>query len=55
MIGNDVDSDVNGAIDAGLAGILVRTGKYRAGDESRLKPGGVVAQDIGAAASLALQ
>lgn len=29
MVGDDVDSDVGGAIRAGLAGILVRTGKYR--------------------------
>jgi phospholysine phosphohistidine inorganic pyrophosphate phosphatase len=29
MIGDDVEADVGGAIDAGLAGILVRTGKYR--------------------------
>lgn len=29
MIGDDVESDVGGAIRAGLAGILVRTGKYR--------------------------
>ena len=55
MIGDDVDADVNGAIDAGLAGILVRTGKYRPGDESRLKPGGVVVQAIGAAVGAALQ
>ncbi len=29
IIGDDVETDVGGAIDAGLAGILVRTGKYR--------------------------
>ena len=29
MIGDDVEADVGGAIDAGLAGILMRTGKYR--------------------------
>ena len=29
MIGDDIDSDVGGAQQAGLAGILVRTGKYR--------------------------
>ncbi len=29
MIGDDIEADVGGAIDAGLAGILVRTGKYR--------------------------
>ena len=29
MVGDDVEADVQGAMDAGLAGILVRTGKYR--------------------------
>jgi len=29
MVGDDVESDVGGALEAGLAGILVRTGKYR--------------------------
>jgi HAD superfamily hydrolase (TIGR01458 family) len=29
MIGDDVESDVGGALAAGFAGILVRTGKYR--------------------------
>lgn len=39
MIGDDAESDVAGALAAGLAaGYLVRTGKYRDGDESRCKP-----------------
>ena len=29
MIGDDIESDIGGAQRAGLAGILVRTGKYR--------------------------
>jgi HAD superfamily hydrolase (TIGR01458 family) len=29
MVGDDVESDVGGALRAGLAGVLVRTGKYR--------------------------
>jgi HAD superfamily hydrolase (TIGR01458 family) len=29
MVGDDVESDVGGAMRAGLAGVLVRTGKYR--------------------------
>jgi HAD superfamily hydrolase (TIGR01458 family) len=29
MVGDDVETDVGGALDAGLSGILVRTGKYR--------------------------
>lgn len=52
MIGDDVEADVNGALAAGLRGILVKTGKYRPGDEVRLAPGGAVADDIGAAATL---
>lgn len=39
MIGDDVVNDVGGAQAAGLAGILIRTGKYRPGDEKR---GGIV-------------
>ena len=39
MIGDDAESDVAGALAAGLAeGYLVRTGKYRAGDETRYDP-----------------
>jgi HAD superfamily hydrolase (TIGR01458 family) len=29
MVGDDAEADIGGALDAGLAGILVRTGKYR--------------------------
>ena len=29
MVGDDIESDIGGAMGAGLAGILVRTGKYR--------------------------
>ena len=29
MVGDDVEADVGGALEAGLAGILVRTGKFR--------------------------
>ena len=28
MVGDDVESDIGGALAAGLTGILVRTGKY---------------------------
>ncbi len=40
MVGDDVEADVGGAIDAGLAGILVRTGKYRENlvSESGIEP-----------------
>lgn len=45
MIGDDVESDVGGAMAAGLQGLLVRTGKYRAGDEARLKNGPIRVED----------
>ncbi|KAI8617673.1 HAD-like domain-containing protein [Chytriomyces sp. MP71] len=35
MIGDDVRDDVEGALDAGMQGVLVQTGKYRDGDETR--------------------
>jgi HAD superfamily hydrolase (TIGR01458 family) len=35
MVGDDVVNDVLGAQAAGLTGVLVRTGKYRPGDEQR--------------------
>lgn len=38
MIGDDVESDVGGAMTAGLAGILVRTGKYAPGAERQIDP-----------------
>lgn len=33
MIGDDLENDIGGAQRAGLSGVLVRTGKYRADDE----------------------
>ncbi|MDQ2694961.1 MAG: TIGR01458 family HAD-type hydrolase [Pseudomonadota bacterium] len=36
MIGDDAAADVGGALAAGLQGILVRTGKYRPGDEAEV-------------------
>lgn len=39
MVGDDAETDVAGALQAGLAhALLVRTGKYREGDESRFEP-----------------
>jgi HAD superfamily hydrolase (TIGR01458 family) len=45
MVGDDVESDVGGALGAGLAGILVRTGKYRddALRGSGIEPSAIVA------------
>jgi HAD superfamily hydrolase (TIGR01458 family) len=44
MVGDDVESDVGGALAAGLAGILVRTGKYHedAVQRSGVEPTAVV-------------
>jgi HAD superfamily hydrolase (TIGR01458 family) len=38
MIGDDAESDIAGAMALGCRGILVRTGKYRPGDEARITP-----------------
>jgi ribonucleotide monophosphatase NagD (HAD superfamily) len=40
MIGDDVRDDIGGAQNIGIQGILVRTGKYTSGDESKhgIKP-----------------
>lgn len=47
MIGDDARDDVQGAMDAGMQAILLRTGKYRPGDEDRLpRPPLFVAADI---------
>ena len=35
MIGDDIETDIGGAKDSGLKGILVKTGKYRPGCESQ--------------------
>ena len=44
IIGDDIDADVGGGQQAGLKGILVRTGKYRQGytDASTVKPEKVI-------------
>ncbi|WP_309397339.1 TIGR01458 family HAD-type hydrolase [Cerasicoccus maritimus] len=36
MIGDDVNGDIVGAVNAGLQGCLVRTGKYRSSDDDTL-------------------
>jgi len=39
MVGDDAEADVAGALTAGLgSALLVRTGKYRPGDETKAKP-----------------
>jgi HAD superfamily hydrolase (TIGR01458 family) len=38
MIGDDVEADVAAAMEVGLSGILVQSGKYVAGDEKKIEP-----------------
>lgn len=54
MVGDDWEADVNGAIEAGLKGILVKTGKYTERDEDRLRSEAMTVQDIAAAAKIIL-
>jgi len=50
MVGDDVLADVDGALAAGIKGILVKTGKYQPGDESKItRPGAEILADINAA------
>ena len=44
LIGDDLADDIGGAQAAGIPGILVRTGKYRAGDEAHpdIRPAAIV-------------
>ncbi|MEJ2435944.1 MAG: TIGR01458 family HAD-type hydrolase [Pseudolabrys sp.] len=51
VVGDDVEADVVGAVAAGMQGILVRTGKYRSGDEALLPDGAMLSRDIGDAVS----
>ncbi|MGI9289026.1 MAG: TIGR01458 family HAD-type hydrolase [Pseudomonadales bacterium] len=57
MVGDDVLSDVIGAVDAGLQGILVKTGKYREKDELQLADSnkGYCVTDISEAVDLIIQ
>jgi HAD superfamily hydrolase (TIGR01458 family) len=38
MVGDDVEFDVSASVALGMQGVLVKTGKYRPGDEERLQP-----------------
>lgn len=38
MVGDDAEFDASGCVALGMRGVLVRTGKYREGDEGRFSP-----------------
>ena len=38
MVGDDVEFDVAASVGLGMQAVLVRTGKYRAGDEQKAAP-----------------
>ncbi len=46
MVGDDVIADVKGAVDVGLAGCLVKTGKFQSGDETQLPEGAFILENI---------
>jgi HAD superfamily hydrolase (TIGR01458 family) len=54
MVGDDVFGDVEGALKAGLGACLVRTGKYRAGDEGHISGDFPVVDSVVEAAELAV-
>jgi HAD superfamily hydrolase (TIGR01458 family) len=54
MVGDDVFGDVAGALNAGIRACLVRTGKYRPGDENRVEGDFSLVDSVEAAVELAL-
>lgn len=46
LIGDDIYGDIKGAQDAGMQSRLVRTGKYREGDEYKVKPTAIIFDDV---------
>jgi len=46
LIGDDIYGDIHGAQSAGMASRLVRTGKYREGDEQKVSPTAIVVDDV---------
>ncbi len=49
LIGDDIYGDIQGAINAGMESRLVRTGKYRVGDENKTMPKASVVDNVLAA------
>ncbi|HJV65688.1 MAG TPA: TIGR01458 family HAD-type hydrolase [Geomonas sp.] len=54
MVGDDAETDVAAALEAGLQAVLVQTGKYREGDEARIRKPFTMAKDITVAADTIL-
>jgi ribonucleotide monophosphatase NagD (HAD superfamily) len=54
MVGDDVFGDVEGALHAGLSACLVRTGKYRPGDENKVAGDFAVVDSVTEAVQLVL-
>ncbi len=54
MVGDDVFGDVEGALKAGVPAVLVRTGKYREGDEDKVGGRFDVVDSVAEAVDLAL-
>ena len=54
MVGDDIFGDVEGALNCGMQACLVRTGKYRAGDEDRVRGEFSVVDSVAEAVALAL-
>lgn len=52
MVGDDVFGDVEGAMKAGIPACLVRTGKYRVGDENKIDGNFAVVDSISEAVAL---
>jgi HAD superfamily hydrolase (TIGR01458 family) len=55
LIGDDIYGDIQGAINAGMESRLVRTGKYRDGDENKTTPKANVVDNVLAAVEDCLQ
>jgi HAD superfamily hydrolase (TIGR01458 family) len=55
MVGDDVEADVIGAVNVGLNGILVRTGKYIPDDEKKINNKATCVADISAAVDQILE
>ncbi|MDF1823775.1 MAG: TIGR01458 family HAD-type hydrolase [Verrucomicrobiales bacterium] len=46
MVGDDLEGDIEAAVDAGLQATMVSTGKFRSGDEARLPDSAVLVSSV---------